>query len=549
MKKIFCLIVFLFSQLFWGQSFYLKIKGKNEPAGLLKELNYVVKHKNVKILIDEANGVLNEIQRKGFLESKMAHPVRENDSTFLVEIDFGKQTNFIHIYIGNENRSLIDAKLPEITLPFVDSEGFMNESLKKLESRGFSLAKMKLESIEIKNDTLFSELVIDLEKKRVLNAIVVNGMDKFPIGFKKQLERLYKNKPFNKENLEKLSADIDQIGFVQQIKFPEVLFGQKDTQVYIFVEKSKSNSFDGFIGFNSDEKKAIVLNGYLDLSLQNILNTGEKMSLYWKSNGSSQKDFNLSLELPFIFDSPIGVKAQLRIFKQDSTFQNTKTNIGLGYYFTANSKLFVTYEGSESSDIQNINSALLNDFTNKFIVADFDFEKKGPSIIAIKESDFINFKLGYGNRISKTANSNQMYYNFTARYNWFFNDKNGITLKTQNYYLQSNQYIINELYRFGGINSIRGFAENSLQGNFLSSISSEYRYIISPSLYVHSIIDYGYYGDTTRDLRESLLGLGFGLGIATKNGLFNLVYANGSFQNQAIKLNNSIVQISLKTRF
>jgi outer membrane protein assembly factor BamA len=129
------------------------------------------------------------------------------------------------------------------------------------------------------------------------------------------------------------------------------------------------------------------------------------------------------------------------------------------------------------------------------------------------------------------------------------NNKNVINIKSQNFYLQSDEYIINELYRFGGINSIRGFNENTLQGNVFSSLLTEYRYVLSPSIYVHSIMDYAYFQDKTTNLSGTLLGLGFGFGILTKNGLLNLVYANGSTKDQAIKLSNSIVHISLKANF
>jgi hemolysin activation/secretion protein len=112
--------------------------------------------------------------------------------------------------------------------------------------------------------------------------------------------------------------------------------------------------------------------------------------------------------------------------------------------------------------------------------------------------------------------------------------------------LQSDQYIVNELYRFGGINSIRGFNENSLQGNFFSSLLTEYRYLISPELFVHSILDYGYYSDSTNSKSDHLFGFGFGFGLLTKNGLLNLIYANGSSGNQKIQLSNSVVHLSLK---
>ena len=549
MKRFFCTLVFLFTQFFWGQTLYLKISSNDEPTNYLKNLNYNSQHKNVKLLVEEANAILKKIQQDGFLESTLLPIVRENDSTFLTSIGFGKRTKFIHIYIGKENGALIEQTAPEITLPFSASENFLNDVVSKLESRGYSLAKVNLKSVTTKNDTLHADLTIDLDKKRVLNSIVVNGMDKFPIGFKKQLERLYKNKTLNTENIKKLSADLDQLGFVQQIKFPEILFSTNNTDVYVYVEKSKSNSFDGFIGFNSNDKNTLVLNGYLDLSLQNILNSGEKMALNWKNNGSNQKEFQLSIEVPFAFNSPIGIKTQLRIFKQDSTFQNTNTNIGLGYYLTAHSKFFLNYEGVESSDIQNANTSLLNDFNNSFITADYELIKQRNDFTAFKEPNYFNIKIGSGKRQAKTSENEQFYGALSARYNWYLNPKNCIAIKSQNYYLQSDQYITNELYRFGGINSIRGFTENSLQGNLFTSLSTEYRYLVAPSLYVHSIVDYGYYKDATRNWNDRVLGLGFGFGMITKNGLFHLVYTNGSSQNQTIKLNNSIVQISLKTRF
>ena len=105
------------------------------------------------------------------------------------------------------------------------------------------------------------------------------------------------------------------------------------------------------------------------------------------------------------------------------------------------------------------------------------------------------------------------------------------------------------MYRFGGINSIRGFNENSLQGNTFSSLLTEYRYVLSPSIYAHTIIDYGYFQDKTSNIDNNLLCFGFGFGLQTKNGLLNLIYANGSKNDQTIKLSNSIIHISFKTSF
>jgi hypothetical protein len=78
---------------------------------------------------------------------------------------------------------------------------------------------------------------------------------------------------------------------------------------------------------------------------------------------------------------------------------------------------------------------------------------------------------------------------------------------------------------------------------------TEYRYVATSNLYVHTIIDYGYLKDNSNNAEENLLGLGLGFGLLTKNGLFNIIYANGSTQNQEAKLSNSIVHISFKANF
>jgi len=549
MRKIILFFLLFFCSFVWGQDYFLKIDGGVDGRVILKDLRFVERHKNVKLVVEQANEVLKSVQKMGFLESRFREPMRVNDSTFLFALDFGRQTKFARIYIGKENCSVIGFEKEVFDVRIGDVEGFVEDVVGRLESKGFMLAKVRLDVRKVSNDTLFGDVVIDLEKKRLMNLVVVNGMPKFPVGFKRQLERMYRSKTLNKSNLDKLSASVDQFGFVNQIKYPEVLFGTEKTEVYVYVEKSKSNSFDGFLGFSSNATSGLELNGYLDLNLQNILNTGEKMALYWKSNGDGQRDFNLGIELPFVFDSPIGVQGLLRIFRQDSTFQNTRTNFGLGYYFTAESKLFLGYESTESSDIQNINNNLLNDFTSSFFTAEFSFIKQKKLFSEFRESNYLSLKVGSGNRIGKSETTSQFYGNLSGQYNWQLNEKNFIRFKSAHYYLQSNQYVTNELHRFGGINSIRGFTENSLQGNLFSSIATEYRYYASSSLYVHSIMDYGYFNDPTTGLSERIIGLGVGLGVATKNGVFNLVYANGSFQNDAIQLRNSLVQISLKTRF
>jgi len=537
-----------------GQKLHLKITADSQSdLKTIDSIGYVKNHSNAKSIVDEANIFSEKLKRFGFLENEILENKKQNDSTFLFKFQLGQRTKSIHIYIGrnSELQKLGILENTEDTLKFAfnETETFLTNTLNTLERRGYSLAKLQLVNLKKQKGILLADLSFETEKLRQVNDIVINGYDKFPEGHKKEIKRRYRNKVFNQESLKNIHNDFNQFQFVTQTKYPEILFMNDTTKVYVYVEKSKPNRFDGFIGFGNDDNGDLKVNGYLDLLLVNSLNVGERFNLYWKSDGNDQKTFNVNIELPYIFRSPLGIKAQLNIFKQDSTFQNTQTAIDLGYYFNYNTRLYVGYQSTESNDIQNLNSSTITDFDNSFFTSNFEFTKFRNEDFLFPDKTLINIKGGVGKRNSEASKNNQFFTNIDLRHNFYLNNKNIVAIRSQNFLLQSDSYITNELFRFGGINSIRGFNENSLQANLFSSILTEYRYVLAPTIYVHSIIDFGYYQDKTTDNDGNLLGLGFGFGLLTKNGLFNIVYANGSTGNQQIKLSNSIVHISFKARF
>lgn len=537
-----------------GQKLHLKITS-DSPSDLksIDSIGYKKNHINAKSIVDEANSFSERLKRFGFLENEIVENKKQNDSTFLFKFQLGKKTKSIHIYIGRNSElqklGVIETKEDTLKLAFDETETFLNTTLNALERKGYSLAKLQLVNLKKRKGILLADLSFETEKLRQVNDIVINGYDKFPEGHKKEIKRRYRNKIFNQESLKNINNDFNQFQFVTQTKYPEILFMNDTTKVYVYLEKSKPNRFDGFIGFGNNDKGDLKVNGYLDLLLVNSLNVGERFNLYWKSDGNDQKTFNVNIELPYIFRSPLGIKAQLNIFKQDSTFQNTQTAIDLGYYFNYNTRLYVGYQSTESNDIQNLSSSTVRDFDNSFFTSNFEFTQFKNDDFLFPDKTLINIKGGIGKRNSEASKNSQFFTNVDLRHNLYLNNKNIIAIRSQNFLLQSDSYITNELYRFGGINSIRGFNENSLQANLFSSILTEYRYVLAPTIYVHSIIDFGYYQDKTTDSDGNLLGLGFGFGLLTKNGLFNIVYANGSTGNQQIKLSNSIVHISFKAKF
>ncbi|RTY71322.1 hypothetical protein EKL95_01000 [Flavobacterium sp. LB2P53] len=552
-----------------AQSFQVLITGKSIlETKTIDSLKYNPKHTNTKSIEIELNRLSEDLSRIGYIDNITGPPIQINDSSYLAKIHLGEKIKAIHIYIGSNKKPNLPILLKEeeedtIILPYPEIDFYLRKKIQELEQNGFALAKLKLTNIKRINAVLYANLKIETDKKRILNAITINYEDtnsttKFPSGHFAQLNRKYKTSIFNQKVLDQIYTDFENFGFISQIKYPEILFTKDTTKVYVYLQKRKSNTFDGFIGFSNNENQKITLNGYLDVQLQNILGTGEQLSVYWKSDGNNQKTFKASVELPYLLKTPIGLKAQIQLFRQDTTFQNTKTAIDLSYFINYNTRFYLGYQKTESSAIQNLNNNPISDFNNSFLTSSFNYIKLNAanSIFSIKSS--LTLQSGIGSRVlytlsENTTKSNQFFINIQGVHNFNLNKKNSIYVNSLNYYLQSNNYVTNELYRFGGFNSVRGFAENSLQAYLMTSLLTEYRYIVSPNLYVHSILDYSIYKDKSaidqQDKKENLIGIGMGLGLLTKNGLFKLALASGSTTNQPLEINNTIVHISYNVTF
>ena len=560
--------IFFFSLCLSGhaQNFYLKINGSNKIENkIIDSLSYTTKHPNIKSIDDEIKSISQKLTKLGFLDHKTNETKQINDSSYSSTIELKKKIKEIHIYIGANNifSNPIPTKNDSVIIPYNETENFLNQKIIDAEKKGFALSKIKLENIKRKDLIIYADLSFKSEKKRTINSIVIsqtNPEEKkyFPKGHLKQLNKKYLNKTFNQEVIKELYDDINSYEFITQTKYPQILFTNDSTKIYTYIEKRRANTFDGYIGFSNDDNKKTTLNGYLDIALLNTLHAGEQFSLYWKSDGNKQKTFNTKLEIPYIFQSSLGIKAQLNIFKQDSTFQNTKTAIDLGYYINYNSKIYLGYQSTESSDIQNTNNSAISDYKNSYTTSTFEYKKPDHINNLFPKKAYLNFMVGYGKRDTndnpETAGSSKQFYtNLNLLYNVELDKKNFIYINSQNLYLKSKNYITNEMFRFGGLNSIRGFAENSLQGNNVNLILTEYRYLTSKNLYLHSIIDYGIYQDQTNPKNNkklnNLFSLGIGLGLQTESGILKIIIANGRINKEEIKFYNSILNICYNVKF
>lgn len=558
----FVLIIYtLLSSEVFSQNLQLNISGETDiETKTIDSLGYQKKHKNFLSIKTEVDSLRKHLNNEGYIENQLIKIKKAKDTIFKATLHLKQKFKAIDIYYSKDvvKTNLLNSISEDVTDTYFsidissieNSLSFLNS---EIANKGNPFSKLKLSNIKKKDSiSLRADLiVITKERKRSIDDIKIVGYEKFPKSFLKHYLKLKPSQTFDLSEIEKKTEQLNNLRFANQVKAPEVLFQEDSTSLYIYVEKSKSNTFDGFLGFGTnDETNKLEFDGFLNLRLINNLNYGETFSLLYKSDEIDQDTFDASLELPYLFYTPIGINLNLRIFRKDSSFTTIDQKARINYQINALHKV--------SAGVSNITSNNLRSDTSVFDLQDYNSNYLSLSYLYLKPQFYdilfpikSNFYLetNFGNRTSSNTKTQQSLITLKVFNNFQLNRKNSLYVNVDASNLISDNYFENELLRFGGINSIRGFEENSLFASLFGVLNTEYRYRLSNSIYIHSITDVAYFENKLTNIKEKLFGFGFGFGILTNSGLLKFNYANGKNDNQSFKLSNSKIHISLIANF
>ena len=191
----------------------------------------------------------------------------------------------------------------------------------------------------------------------------------------------------------------------------------------------------------------------------------------------------------------------------------------------------------------------IKDYNSKFQKIRYSYLVPNISnkLIPIKFLNTLEFSIG--ERRDNTNTKKQIKYKTKTYNNFKITNKSSIYLNFESYGLISTNFYQNEMLLFGGINSIRGFEENSIAANKLFMINSEYRFTIDNNIYINTILDSAYYENSLSDIKGYIYGLGLGLNINTSSGVFKINYANGVKKGEAVDLKLSKIHVSFSNTF
>jgi hypothetical protein len=522
-----------------SQDFSLEINSNKTTENIfLSKMKYKTKHIDSTALFLELNSVQKHLKMNGYFLSRI-DSVSKKGEKYIAYLNLDKKIDSVllkHKNIGNQILQKYNFKNNYIKIPVNQLEEILNDISTFQELKGNAFSKIKLKKIRIDKKTLYAEIDLNTSKKRKIDKVIIKGYENFPESFIKNYLNINSKTTFNKKKLMEISKLSKGLDFVSETKPPETLFTKDSTLIYIYLKKIKGSSFDGLINFTSQENGKLQFNGYLDLKLKNILNKGEQLNLFWNSFGNERQEFSISVKTPYIYNSKLSPEFTFSIYKQDSTFLNTKLNTSLKYQIKNNSNLFVSFNSENSENLTNASLDNINTFQNYFL--GFGYEYKVPKNDIFGNNTFyLNINPSFGKRKTIDNISQQIKIATTLAYLLDLNRKNSLYFRNKTALLNSTNYFDNELFRIGGNKSIRGFNEQSIfvKNYLLQNI--EFRYQSSKSSYLYTITDLALI--TTTNSKEKLYSFGLGYLFNSNSSQINISTAIGTNTKNPLDFKNT----------
>ena len=525
----------------------------------IDSLFYQKKHSTFESLTNTIDSTTARLKNNGFFDLREMAREHKSDTLHAVKLNLGNLYTHLKLKISTTGslpeylvQNDITIKNDSILIKTAFAKALLNQLTLTAANNGKPFSSFQLRDLSpASKNKLRGTLTIAEDTTRYINNIIIAGYPKMPMPFIERYAGFKKGKNFNQEQLQAQQKNLNALAFVKIKKDLEVQFTQDSTNVYLYLEKQSTNRFDGFLGFATNEiTNQLQLDGYLDLALTNNLNYGESLTLNYKSDGEDQQQLRIKTDLPYLFGSPLGATAELHLFRKDTTFSETTQEATLYYQLNTLSKFQLGYKRKTSDNLLNLEESTPD-------IIDYSLNRITSGITVISRQDDYLFptkrslvlKGEGGRRKTSIETLDQISISATASNIFYLNDSNHLYFKSTSHVLFSDNYVTNELFRFGGITSIRGFEENSIFANLTTVLNTEYRIILNNSAYIHSIIDAGYFENELLNSRSQLFSFGFGAGLRTQAGIFKINIANGKSEGLPFKFSNTKVHLQLEARF
>lgn len=517
--------------------------------------------------------MVGKLQGRGYLEAGVDTLVFDSDTAH-VSLHLGQKYSVSRLTIENRENAT-----NEVDLQFRRKKAFrynqfeeqLNRSLNGYLENGYPFAKLEPQKIDIEDYRVSGLWRIVSNPLFTWDSIQVKGPVKLKQSFLQQYLGIQPGKRYQESRFQKASERIGRLSFVRELKPPEVEFAQNKATVYTYLERQSANRFDGILGLlsNSSKDGKLEVTGELNLFLVNSFRRGEKISFNWQKLEAQTQRLSTSLQYPYLFNSMMGVDVGFRLHKQDTTYLNTEANLGVMFLSVGGNylKLNVDIKNSSLLSTRFLQSqTVLPDFADSKSVL-YGVELRYQNIdypLNPRKGWDLNASIGSGTkkikRISQLPESvyegmelNSLLVDgqLDASYYFPLYRRWGMKLRTAGGFLHNSNLFENDLYRLGGLKTIRGFDEELFRASAYVFLNGELRYLPNRNSAFYLFWDGGGIRKEVLDVKQEEYpwGVGMGMNFETGAGIFSLNYAVGKRKGVPLQIQSAKIHFGFVSRF
>lgn len=539
--RLICILIFqlLVTPALFGQEsktvYYhlekLSVKSKTTTDSLKLELN--------------REDAVNQFRMNGYLGVQPSDTVQKRNATHYY---FTAETRFKKVALIETGRKRNRVSVQKnLTRTIVE----INAKITQLENNGFPFARLEIIAQEEMENQLNLTYKIDSGGYFIIDKIHIKSKTDFNEKTVLSIMGIKPGEPYNEEKIRNLFAIFQNTAIYNTPRSPEILFKEGIAELYLYIEKKKSSSADGYVGFQQDRvTERLALNGFINLELKNALNRAETIHLNWKNNPDKTQDLKTILEYPYLFGSPVGIGTNIDLQKQDTSFVRSDLLFEL-IYRNPQFRIALFDQIEASSTLSAVPIAGFRDYSKNTIGLSVQYRPFLPEKlsfyhphITISGGIFTYRSDTLDDETRKIANNKYLLkYEHQIDFLKYFHLNNSIQYQglASSINLSRNEFIY-----FGGLQSVRGFYELELAGrdNWILRNEIEFRPIELLSMKV--LYDYSNFIGDTKNYTHSV---GFGFGLINKSSQLEIIVANGILNDNPFNLSDTKIHIGFKSNF
>lgn len=520
--------------------------------------------------------LLLNLQGEGYLFAFLADSTINELGEQSVKIQTGKRFEWISLDKGNlEDWLMLETgidppKFQRTPVDFRVVQQIFDVVLKVSEDQGYPFASIRLDSIRLTGQQIKAAIAYDAGPRITFDTLKVTGNSMTRPIFLARVLDLIPGEPFSQKKVDRSLGILKNIPYLQLVGEPTLSFQNEEATVYFPINDRRINSLDGIIGIlpNEVEGNKLLVTGQFDIALYNVSGKGRNYLASWQRLSQYSQNLRLTAIEPMVLGSGLDVKASFFLLKEDTTFLNRDFKMDVGYRVSPSTYLsFFTRRqtGDLLSTAQFAEVEVLPD------VADFRFTNYGMSmefntvddVFFPKRGILSSFTFGLGNKriIQNTGLDQRLYENIDTEtfqyylqggitYHHLWRPQLGTVVNLQAGQTANPNLLLNDLFRLGGLKSIRGFNENYFFASQYAYLTVEPRFYFDTSSYFLIFVDAaGIDNQVTEVGRDFPFSFGGGFSMQTKGGIFNFVYALGKSNTQPLGFNYSRIHFGYTGRF